>query len=625
MISAFKNLRTGTKLIILCCTFIVAIGVTIYSLVVEKHIAIDFARKELVGNRYLAALRETYAAVLIAGINNPAGAHPTKPADEILNALSAAGADADRTLGTGEFQRALAAKRRALWSGEVEGGRTYTLVLDVLASARNLASRIGDESNLALDPELDSYYLQDIVVTKLPAFLGQVAEIRGLFHGTSATGVDANERIVRFQVMEGLLRSLVDGTRRSLAAAYRGNSDGSLRQSIDGKFAAMISRTEAYLMALSARLAGGEAKGADTISVDRLYLTTVEDAIAAWAAAQAALDRLLRQRIDGLHRRMAFSLGLTGALAGLSILIALMTHRHIVLPLERLEHTASTVRETKDYDLRIAYSSQDEIGRLAGAFNDMLSELAAARERELAKQAELARVTRLTTMGQMAASLAHEVNQPLTAIVTGSNAGLRWLARTTPDLDEVRAVLERIARDGHRASQVIASVRAMFKKGVQKRTAIDINDLVREVLALVYGDLQSRSISVHTELARQLPPVLADHVQLQQVVLNLITNAADAMQSVRDRARLLRVKSATHEPDGILIVVADAGTGIDWENSERIFDPFFTTKSNGMGLGLSICRSIVEAHGGRLWASPGTPHGSVFHVALPSGNPGGAS
>jgi C4-dicarboxylate-specific signal transduction histidine kinase len=255
----------------------------------------------------------------------------------------------------------------------------------------------------------------------------------------------------------------------------------------------------------------------------------------------------------------------------------------------------------------------------------MLSELAAARERELAKQAELARVTRLTTMGEMAASLAHEINQPLTAIVTGSNAGLRWLARTTPDLDEVRAVLERIARDGHRASQVIASVRAMFKKGVQNRTAIDINDLIREVLALVNGDLQSRIISVHTELARQLPPVLADHVQLQQVVLNLITNAADAMQSVRDRARLLQVKSATHEPDGILIVVADAGTGIDWENSERIFDPFFTTKSNGMGLGLSICRSIVEAHGGRLWASPGTPHGSVFHVALPSGNPGGAS
>jgi C4-dicarboxylate-specific signal transduction histidine kinase len=119
--------------------------------------------------------------------------------------------------------------------------------------------------------------------------------------------------------------------------------------------------------------------------------------------------------------------------------------------------------------------------------------------------------------------------------------------------------------------------------------------------------------------------VLADHVQLQQVVLNLITNAADAMQSVRDRARLLQVKSATHEPDGILIVVADAGTGIDWENRERIFDPFFTTKSNGMELGLSICRSIVETHGGRLRASPGTPHGSVFQVVLPSGGPGGAS
>jgi C4-dicarboxylate-specific signal transduction histidine kinase len=293
-----------------------------------------------------------------------------------------------------------------------------------------------------------------------------------------------------------------------------------------------------------------------------------------------------------------------------------------VRPLERLEHAASTVRETRNYDLRIDYRSHDEIGQLAAAFNEMLSELAAARERELSKQSEVARVTRLTTMGQMAASIAHEVNQPLAAIVTSSNAGLRWLGRTTPDLDEVRAALQRIAKDGHRASQVIDSIRAMFKKDARDRTPIDINDLIREVLALVDGDLRSKRISVRTDLAMQLPPVLADHVQLQQVILNLITNAADAMRPVTDRARLLQVISGTYESNGVRVIVEDSGTGIDPAAKEQIFDAFFTTKSNGMGLGLSICRSIIEAHGGHLSASRGNPHGSVLEFVLPTHDTG---
>ena len=166
---------------------------------------------------------------------------------------------------------------------------------------------------------------------------------------------------------------------------------------------------------------------------------------------------------------MRLDLALIGAFAALSLVIAVLTHRHIVRPLEHLEAVASKVRETKDYGLRVLYDGKDEIGRVTAAFNDMLAELAAARKRETAERAELARVTRLTTMGEMAASIAHEVNQPLAAIVTNANAGLRWLAHPTPDLTKVDAVLQRVVRDGHRASEVIGSVRAMFKRDVQEK------------------------------------------------------------------------------------------------------------------------------------------------------------
>ena len=621
----FKNLPTSLKLIILCSTFLVAISVTIYSLVAEKQIAIDFARKELVGNRYLTTLREVYGAILTTQLHPSPGPQAIGSADEIIKALSAAGADADGMLQTGEARQALTATLRDLWGGEVKGGNADALVLDALAKGRALASRVGDDFNLALDPDLDSYYLQNIVVTRLPMFLGQLGEMRALLHRAAATGAEANERKVRVLVLDGLLRSTIDGMKHDLGAAHRGNSDGTLAQSVDAAFATLISNAETYLGALRASTSGLAAEVGDGTSLATPLAATVSDALKAWAAAQDALDRLLRRRIDGLLGKMAFSLGLTGTLAALSILIAVMTHWHIVRPLERLEHTASTVRETRNYNLRIDYGSRDEIGRLAIAFNDMLAEIAAAREREMSKQAELARIAQLTTMGEMAASIAHEINQPLAAIVTSGHAGLRWLNRTTPELDETRASLQRIVRDGQRASQVIASVRALFKKDTQTRTPVDVDDLLREALALVDGELQNQKIVLQTRFAGGLPPVLAERIQLQQVILNLLSNAIDAMRPVTNRVRLLRVESAVHDSDGILITVEDSGTGIDPEDIDRIFDPFFTTKSNGMGLGLSICRSFIEAHGGRLWASPATPHGSIFHVALPRHSPGGKS
>ncbi|HML12429.1 MAG TPA: ATP-binding protein [Xanthobacteraceae bacterium] len=246
-----------------------------------------------------------------------------------------------------------------------------------------------------------------------------------------------------------------------------------------------------------------------------------------------------------------------------------------------------------------------------------ISERKRAEEALQSTQAELARVQRSTMMGEITASIAHEINQPLAAIVTNANSGLRWLGNKTPDLAEVQMALRRIVSDGHRAGDVIASIRAMFKKGRREDAYNDVNALIREVLALVSGELAGNKVETRVELAEGIPKVLADRVQLQQVVLNLMMNAIEAMGSVQNGARILGVNSELRDGRDILITVQDSGPGIDPENLERIFDRFFTTKSNGMGMGLSICRSIVEAHNGRLWAEPDARPGSVFRILLP--------
>jgi signal transduction histidine kinase len=279
------------------------------------------------------------------------------------------------------------------------------------------------------------------------------------------------------------------------------------------------------------------------------------------------------------------------------------------------------VHDAKNYDLRMKYQGHDEIGRLATAFDEMLDELAVAREREITHHLELARAARLTTMGEMAASIAHELNQPLGAIVTSGNAGLRWLGRATPDLDEAKASLQQIVSDGNRASQIVGTIRATFKKGSEEKTLIDVNELIREVLTLVQRELHDHGVIVRTELEERLRRVSANRVQLQQVIVNLVTNAIEAMGSVTDRERILRVVSEVRESHVLLITVEDCGTGIDPKNIDRVFDRFFTTKSDGMGMGLAICRSIVEAHNGRLWAAPTVRQGSVFHLLLPIAPP----
>jgi C4-dicarboxylate-specific signal transduction histidine kinase len=231
-------------------------------------------------------------------------------------------------------------------------------------------------------------------------------------------------------------------------------------------------------------------------------------------------------------------------------------------------------------------------------------------------QTELARITRIVTMGELTTSIAHEINQPLAAIGANGSASLRWLAMRPPNLKEARQATMRAIQAANRASEVIKRIRALLQKAVPQMEPLGVNEVIREAIALADSELLRGGITVKTQLVADTPPVIGDRVQLQQVMLNLILNSIDAMSMLTDRPRKLFIKSAIH-PDGVLIQVQDSGKGLDPEHAGRIFEPFFTTKAKGIGMGLSMSRTIVEAHGGRLWATSGASHGATFEFILP--------
>jgi PAS domain S-box-containing protein len=241
--------------------------------------------------------------------------------------------------------------------------------------------------------------------------------------------------------------------------------------------------------------------------------------------------------------------------------------------------------------------------------------LRASEQRLLDAQMELAHVTRVTALGEMTASIAHEVSQPLAGVVANAEAGLRWLDRETPDLNAVRRSVEWIIEDGNRASDVIRRVRALANKVGVEKVSLNINDVIREVVVLVQRELISNQVSLQIELAPDLPMILGDRVQLQQVIINLAMNGIEAMQPVTDRRHELMIRSSHNNQ--VVVSLTDCGVGISAENADRLFKAFFTTKTAGMGMGLSICRSIVEAHDGRLWATANVPHGATFQFTLP--------
>jgi PAS domain S-box-containing protein len=233
-------------------------------------------------------------------------------------------------------------------------------------------------------------------------------------------------------------------------------------------------------------------------------------------------------------------------------------------------------------------------------------------------QTELAHANRVATMGQLTASIAHEVNQPIAAAVTNAHAALRWLSAQRPDLEEVRLALGRIVENGNRAGEVISRIRALIKKAPPRKDSVAINDAIREVVALTLGEAMKNGVSVRTQLADGLPPIEGDRVQLQQVIVNLIINAIEAMSGMSEGAREVLISTGKAESDAVHVGVRDSGPGLAPAALERLFDAFYTTKPSGLGLGLSICRSIIEAHGGRLWADANVSRGSIFQFTMPA-------
>jgi signal transduction histidine kinase len=331
------------------------------------------------------------------------------------------------------------------------------------------------------------------------------------------------------------------------------------------------------------------------------------------------VERDLLAKRDAAQRQAfatAYMVTILGGAASLVIatLMGVLLTRAIASPIARMTSAMTTLAKGDTAAEVPGVSRRDEIGAMAAAaqiFKDNMIERQQA-------QAELARVGRLTTLGELVASIAHEVNQPLTGIVTNGEACLRWLNRDEPDLDEVRDAVSGIMQDGRRAAQVIENLRALAKKSGPHLAALDLNDAIQEILVLTRSELTRHNVVLDTDLSTGDRMVLADRVQLQQVILNLVINAVEAMSAVTDRPRILTISVERVEPGNVLVAVKDTGAGIDPQIADRIFESLFTTKPNGMGMGLSICRSIIEAHGGRFRASPNTPHGAIFQFTLPT-------
>ena len=257
--------------------------------------------------------------------------------------------------------------------------------------------------------------------------------------------------------------------------------------------------------------------------------------------------------------------------------------------------------------------AEEEARKARDEFEMKVMERTAELQRTMA---ELTHMNRVATAGVLAASIAHEINQPLTGIVVSASAARRWLALSEPSIEEAQDALDQIERDGHRAGEIITSLRGMFKKETQARKPIDINKLIFTVLAIVRHELQTHGVDLRTQLDESLPALEGDRVQLQQVVLNLVMNAIEAMQSAAPRT--LSIRSCLSKPNFVHVAIEDTGTGIDPSNHDHIFNPMFTTKARGMGIGLSVCQSIVKSHNGRIWVTRGIEKGSIFQFELPT-------
>jgi len=353
-------------------------------------------------------------------------------------------------------------------------------------------------------------------------------------------------------------------------------------------------------------------------------------AVVGSTAGRAAMDRVLTKvdEIAGVERDLlaqrdavqarafatAYAMTILGGAASLivALLMGVLLTRGITLPITRMTSAMAALAKGDTSVEAPGVGRGDEIGAMAASLQVFKESII---ERQTAR-AELAHANRVATMGQLTASIAHEINQPIAATVSNAQAGLRWLNRQPPDLGEVREALACIAEDGKRAGDVIAGIRDLMKKAPPRKDHVELNGAIREVIELTRSEAVKNGVSMQAELTDGLPLIQGDRVQLQQVMLNLIVNAVEAM-SDSEAGRELLITTRKAETGGVRVAVRDSGPGLTPEALEHLFEPFYTSKPNGLGLGLSICHSIIEAHGGRLWTSANVPRGAVFQFTLP--------
>ena len=316
-----------------------------------------------------------------------------------------------------------------------------------------------------------------------------------------------------------------------------------------------------------------------------------------------------------------------------AILLLYLVPHAVALPSPQAMRLEIAERKSAERALNLAkeqleFMVQERTAELSKTNNELIAEIAQRKRSEealQAAQAQMARMARVSTMGELTSSIAHEINQPLAAVVTNGDASLRWLGNDPPNLAKTRESITGMIKEANRASEVIKRIRALAKKTPPQKANLEVNEVIDEAIGLVGGQLARQGVVLRKELVPNLPPVIGDRVQVQQVILNLIANGIEAMEEVTGRPRELSIGAKSTDDGRVLISVSDCGTGIEPESADHLFEAFFTTKQEGMGLGLSISRTIVEGHQGRLWATPNTQGGATFQFTLPVASAAGAS
>jgi signal transduction histidine kinase len=613
-----RDFRTRTKISMIFLLLLAPIGYAIWTIAADKQALIAESEREQKGSTYIALTRPAVFAIGDGTKREAVGAavEAARQAQKQLRESKELGILAD------EF--AFTAEMSAANGGDADAA---------MEKAAALLARAAEESNLSVDPELESYYLGNVLDARLPAILGQLVAERDTAAAVVAADELSTEQRVRFLTLSGMLKVNIDGLRADFAGAFRARN--SLSAPLSGPLNAFVKSTDSFALALDQGLTDRNGQGADAGRITQNYAAVIAAAGDLWTVTTAQLDRLVAERVARLKSALNITLAIVSALVLSSLTVAAIMLRQIVGPLGRLERLANDVRASDDYSLRIDYDSRDEVGRLAAAFNGMLSEVAEGRARAVKRaeereqqrelQQKLVEQERRATLDQLTATVSHELRNPLSAI----RNSLYVIEQTprTRNLSIERA-LDRINRSIQRCENIISQLVEYSQIRALQRRGVTLDKWLAELL-------DDQSLPGDIEIVRDFgapgQTVSCDADHLRRAVLNLIENAVQAIQRARgDDAQSAKVGNVV--PDGrsdqiwvrsrskvgrIEIQIADSGPGIARDVLPRIFEPLFSTKAFGIGLGLPLVKQILDYHGGGVEVTSDAGHGACATLWMP--------